>query len=589
MVFFKGELIHESGKIYQFENLSLKILSNKRYMHAFIAQYLTTGFLYKFDSKVEYSIIRIILEFNDIVINDKIEAVHFGYNLKLNAFHNSNMEITANEIKSTNYSIINKEFWKPNLPYFIEPTEDKIQLIKNDIIELLIESWKPKNIILPILAFSLLPLVFPFLERLKLANRKPFMLLKGMSGSGKTETAKLMMRFYSNYEQVIPVNSTEASIEKGYSMLKDTLFLIDDVKERNFANKSELNKFIFLLQNYSDRSIRNKLNGSKILTSPEYISSFLLMTGEELVINSPSTIARGIILNMVESDYNFELTSKLNALSKKFLALTPLYIQFLLREFQDQLNSQTIGHSFESIDTSKYCGSNDSILGFTRGTELLTKTSLMNRDLLENAPRIIDSFRLLFSSWYSFSKFLFDIKGREELISIRNQFDIAMQELFIENLRRANVKTAYKKFTEALNELLEDKKYKLIPYELANVLGEAESTLGFYSKVDDQVKICIKLKKAYKIINRHLQLEGGIGISYESLLDQLALSEFIKVNSSGLVSFPNQYKARGVEWISKLNFNFPDDNGKTSETSVTFVTTEEDELNSEVQTEVQLK
>jgi hypothetical protein len=67
------------------------------------------------------------------------------------------------------------------------------------------------------------------------------------------------------------------------------------------------------------------------------------------------------------------------------------------------------------------------------------------------------------------------------------------------------------------------------------------------------------------------------------------LSEFIKVNSSGLVSFPNQYKARGVEWISKLNFNFPDDNGKTSETSVTFVTTEEDELNSEVQTEVQLK
>jgi hypothetical protein len=588
---YEGHIKTNSGTTIKFSNLhSDSIYDYKRFIKflikAFKDYYMPTLFLNKDRIQDIYSAFCL---FFDSTPWEKVKSIIYGYNSELNSFACKNMLINPVDISNEKHSLINEEYWQPNNSSLLTVCSEDLINIKKEIIGLLIQDWKPSGVMMPILAYSLLPLTFPFLDKLGLAKRKPFMLIKGTSGHGKTETAKWMMRFYSDYDQVMSITSTRSSLEQIYTKLKDTLFLIDDLKEENFTSKADFNQFIAMLQNYGDGTIRNKMSGKDILSTPDYISAFLLITAENTLINSPSTIGRGLIVDIEKTEHNPELVSKLERLSKMFRGFTPYFIQFLLNDFikdSENLNDEE-KKGLHLIDYSKL--KSIAVEGYNYGRNLLENTLRKNPGLNQNSARIIYSCSLLYASWFILAKFLFLESTEDEFIAIMKRFDNVMENLFIENLSRVNTKTAYIKFTDALNELLEDKKYKLIPYELANALGEADSTLGIYSKINNQVKVCIKMKKAYKIIDRHLQLEGGIGVSYESLLDQLAMSEFIKVNGSGIVSFPNQYKARGVEWISKLNFDFPNDNGKTSETSVTFVTTKEDDLNFEVQTEVQLK
>ena len=133
----------------------------------------------------------------------------------------------------------------------------------------------------------------------------PFTLqFAGTSGLGKTEYAQSLQCFYGDFagrrtDCIMSWTSTPNSVQETGALFKDALYLVDDLKEENLA-KDGLRQAKRVIQGYADRRGRGRsgFGGSKNDVPP--IGGMLLITGEDIVERSASTLARVLVVDFNE-------------------------------------------------------------------------------------------------------------------------------------------------------------------------------------------------------------------------------------------------------------------------------------------------
>ena len=202
-----------------------------------------------------------------------------------------------------------------------------MEKIKSDVIEKLL-NWDDPKVMYNALAFSMYPLVYPFLK-----DRNPnkfYMMLKGPSGSGKSQMSRWFQNFYGDFATLLAWTSTNTSINILGSAFKDALLVVDDLKVQNFRTESEAKSVMITLQNYSDGTGRQRANVDLTIRDQRIINGHLMISAEDLVISETSTIARGVIINVNSKTVKMEEVNELNNISKTFSGIMPYFIQHII-------------------------------------------------------------------------------------------------------------------------------------------------------------------------------------------------------------------------------------------------------------------
>jgi len=477
------------------------------------------------------SIVEAIKAFNREVQFTK--AVDLGYSEDQNSYTTSNMIITSDSITETETPILYSEVWQRNKLGFATATSDELRDLKSQIIDLYLP-WDDTARTISSLSFTLLPLLFPFLNGV--VDKKMYLMLKGPSGCGKSLMSEILQNFYGDYKNLSTWNSTSTAISVAGHSHKDTIFMVDDLKHQNFTNETEVKKLMTLIQNYADQTARARSNTSLTLRDEKYLRGFLFISAEDLVITEASTIARGIIINMENKKPDLEGEKKLRRLSKNFNKMTPYFIQYILND----VNKNNIPTIF--LNNLKFF------------------EEFVNREELDgnNIPRIINNFALLKTGWEVLREFLFS--DSESIVKYEYDFifNNDLYKLFIENYNRVQIHNPEIKFEETLWELIEGE--MLILSEIGVNDNEENKRVGFYkkTKTDDgtKIKISINLRKAYKAVNLYLIDQGGIGNSLETLETKLVQLGKIRTVETGRISFGSNKTQRGVEWIGEYPKHF---------------------------------
>jgi hypothetical protein len=130
------------------------------------------------------------------------------------------------------------------------------------------------------------------------------MWIVGGSGCGKTYTSILFQNFFGDFKGEKSVFSwlgTPYSIQEGGYHFKDTLYMVDDFKIAHFS-QSSLNSVVMVLQNYADGTARTRLGPDMNLKEGKPIRGSILITGEDLLDDVSSVMARYHVVRM-DKDY----------------------------------------------------------------------------------------------------------------------------------------------------------------------------------------------------------------------------------------------------------------------------------------------
>ena len=181
----------------------------------------------------------------------------------------------------------------------------------------------------PLISYSLYPVLYPLLKD-KNPN-KFYLMLKGPSGSGKSQMSKWMQSFYGDFHSLFSWTSTDTSINVTGTAFKDALFAVDDLKQQNFRCENDIKRIQGLIQNYSDGSSRQRSRVDLTLRDERTIKGHLLISAEDLVFAESSTIVRGIIVNVESKPCKKEEISEIDDMAKDFQSFTPYLIQHILK------------------------------------------------------------------------------------------------------------------------------------------------------------------------------------------------------------------------------------------------------------------
>ncbi len=169
---------------------------------------------------------------------------------------------------------------------------------------------------------------------------------------------------------------------------------------------------------------------------------------------------------------------------------------------------------------------------------------------LDNRMRIVQNLMVLSTSWETLKDFLFD--DEEERGEQTKIFLESMHKLLQSSFERVDNERSYEKFVEGLWDLAENTRIFIPVEEYTDIRKSNGNIVGCYEiRRNRTPKICIKLSAAYNRVNSFLAHQGGIGTSIRTLEDQLLEKGLIRKVDSELVSFSDQRKIRGVEWIGK--------------------------------------
>jgi hypothetical protein len=134
---------------------------------------------------------------------------------------------------------------------------------------------------------------------------RPALWLLGLTGTGKSFAAKLFANFFGEFpvddgSRVGSWSSTANYLQRQGYYFKDAYYLIDDYKPE-VARHAEVIK---LLQNYADGSARGRLNADATTNVTRGVRGILVATGEAVPENTPSALARLVIVRVpgVEKD-----------------------------------------------------------------------------------------------------------------------------------------------------------------------------------------------------------------------------------------------------------------------------------------------
>jgi len=130
------------------------------------------------------------------------------------------------------------------------------------------------------------------------------MWMVGGSGCGKTYTSLLFQNFFGDFyggNSTFSWLGTPYSIQEGGYHFKDAIFMVDDFKIAHFS-QSGLNSAVMVLQNYTDGTARTRLGIDMGLKESKPIRGSLLITGEDILDEVGSVMARYHVVEM-DKDY----------------------------------------------------------------------------------------------------------------------------------------------------------------------------------------------------------------------------------------------------------------------------------------------
>lgn len=462
--------------------------------------------------------------------------IEFGYNETLTEYRTENLIINSKGIFEAKHFIRHSDELNFIKLHFDKVNDQQLEIIKKQIVENLFK-WDTAEVVFNSLAFAFLPIIYPFLKSIH--GAKPYLYLKGITGSGKSLMSILVQRFFGSFEKLVSCTSTSTAINIVGAGFKDTLYVVDDLKFENFRNDNELKNFMALIQNYSDGTERHKGTRDSKLKDSAPIKAILLLNGEDLIIRESSTIARGIIINVNTKQYDIEKKDNLEDISKEFSGLTPHYINYILsnKSKEDIINLFKLNRKYFE-----------------------EKARYSQQGSWDNLPRIISNFAMVKTSWDLLINFL--CNDRDQIIRYNSEYDKAMTDLFDQTLNRVDDSKNNMKFELALWSLIEAEKIYLEKIDTTgnNSWQNYKGTkIGYFFISGKQAKICINLKNALREIKR---FEPEISITEETLKNKLIKDNKIKENPSKKVSF-GKIKKEGIEWIGDYPrnlFGLPENN-----------------------------
>jgi len=158
--------------------------------------------------------------------------------------------------------------------------------------------------------------------------KKPALHLEGTSGGGKTMLASLAMAFFGDFrDHFMSWTSTANAIEREGYFFRDSLFLIDDLKNSVVSSET----VIRTLQNYVDGHGRARLGSNANLQKQFYIRGLLLSTGEDFIDDMESVNGRTILIN-VEPEKNTDAGNHCLKNRELYRCFIPSMIQLVISE-----------------------------------------------------------------------------------------------------------------------------------------------------------------------------------------------------------------------------------------------------------------
>jgi hypothetical protein len=515
-----GKVIVGGNLEFPFERLSASLFASQQKFDEFLHQ--LCGVKIQLNGSFKH-VIDVIKEHNRAI--DIITAVEFGYNDELTEYRTSDCIIRSEEVEQKKTPIMYSNEWRKNKVGFISDSKVELTEVKKIIIEHLLR-WDEYKISLLCFSFVMLALLYPFLKNT--VEGKPYLLITGDSGSGKTTVSRFYQSFFGQFQSLFPATSTATSINIAGHAMKDVLFCIDDLKISALSSDAKRNAFMSTIQNYSDGNSRNRANVNLEILDEKEIRGLLMINGEDIVMTEASTVARGIILYLNKKEAKNEEVRYLAESSKYFSSFTLNFIQHLLN-IKDKIDYNSL--VMENINYIQKVGDAEKLNG-------------------ENLPRIINNLALVKTAWDISKVFLFE--GMEyKAEDYDNYFNLGIREVLVNNFNRAHNFKADEKFEEILWTLISNKSLLIQSSEdLSDYIQS--NRLGYYQqKKDGCVMLGINLRVAYKAVDDFLRNQGGLGIQYESLKNRLLENKKIEIPKAGMLTIGNK-QMRGAYWIGEI-------------------------------------
>ncbi|MAT58524.1 MAG: hypothetical protein CMF23_11190 [Ignavibacteriae bacterium] len=522
ITYLNGKIIFSDESEIKFSSLPISTFTSPVKLMDVIQN--ISGLKAKFDIKNITEISNAILFFNNNY--DKIPMYSFGYNKELTKYYSNKTIITQDEYIPSTHIIREQKSWnnvEPNFSY----AEDNNQSVKAlfELAKILHEFYN--GVGLMGLAASLIPIVYPFLR--KEVTSKPYVAFIGPSGCGKTTIIRLLANMFGNFQKLPNISSTHTSISIIGNSLNDIIFPLDDLKVSNLGDEKAIRHFMTLLQNYSDESSRSRANVDLSLKDDKVIKGTLFLSGEDMILNETSTIARGIVIRMITSPMNHSLEVMIKSLNDKIKIIPPFLIKHVLgigkSKMVEMFNKEKM-FLFEQI----------------KGLEISN----------DNLPRLINNFAIIILCWRLINDLFveYGFNRQPEFYNFRNDINKYFCEAFNGNYTLIKGNKADEKFKETLWNLIDQKLLELCDLNLEKY-SDPNKLIGYYKKHNEQIKLVIKIDRAYKLINEYLKSEGGLGISKDALKTKLIQNGDIQNFKDGPVSFYGEQQ-RGILWTGKF-------------------------------------
>lgn len=528
-LFFVGELIISDSEAITFDDFQSSNLVHGGKLKEYITTLAGTKAFFHIPDNI---IMELIKMFNCTVEEELFRE--FGYDESRERYFTSDQIITANDIKEKQTPIDFTDVGNRN--YLGFKLDEKVDISSSVEALRQIKDLFDEEVFIPVLSFSMLPVIWPYIR--DISKGKPYMMLKGVTGCGKTTLAGMMQNLYGDFDVLETWTSTMTAVTIRGHAFKDSLYVVDDLKEQNIISKDSLTRMI---QNYYDENARNRATAELNLMDNRFIKGCLLISAEDLVLNQASSIARGIIIPMGNHPINREKIMYATRQSKYLRLLTAEYIKYVISQGKGIDWSTTFNDSFKHYE------------------------EIMNRNRIsgDNLPRQLNNIVILRTSLQLLKEYLhslnvFDILIEEDWF----RYDIVLENAFLDNANRLKTQNPVAKFEETMYEMIDTGLIYFENIDKKSDTPKREKCIGYFDyDKDGKLKLHLKLTYAYKLINNYLLSEGGIGATVENLKGLLASQGKIRMNKSGNVSFGQGRTERGVLWTGEINkdlFGIPD-------------------------------
>jgi hypothetical protein len=208
------------------------------------------------------------------------------------------------------------------------PREGELGDLKRHVLDDLL-GLHERRVTFTLLASVALGVLFRFVAGMN----RPALWLVGLTGGGKSFAAKLFQNFYGDFplelgSAVGSWSSTSNFLQKQGYYFRDATYLVDDYK----AEVTRHPEVIRLLQNYADGSARGRLNSDASTNVSREIRGILVSTGEAIPEQSPSSMARTVIVGVPSRAKDIERGARCLARRHRYPALMAGFIGHVIAE-----------------------------------------------------------------------------------------------------------------------------------------------------------------------------------------------------------------------------------------------------------------